>query len=479
MACGKMALVQKFPSQYTALVVSFTESYILEGRKKDENCMPMGKPQVQRKQLYPGQAFLPRRKREREMRRKSFRNHFPLALPFLFVFFVAPLSFAAPDQALLARAKQLQDDLLQDLQTLVNLDSPSGYGAGSEKIMMVLSEMLRTQGGKVEILAVPKGAGYNLIATFPGTGKGRILLMAHSDTVFKVGTAAERPFKIANGKAYGPGVADDKGGIVAGLYAIKLLQERGFKDYRSITFLINCDEEISSPSSRELIKNLARENDYAICLEGGRQNDGLVNWRKGTGRIVVEIKGRASHAGSAPENGVNALMELAHQVLQLRKLEDKERKTTINFTVFQSGDKLNVIPDHAVARADMRALYQEEFVRVERAGLEMVKNKLNPESEVKFTLTTGTPPFPPNDKTEALIAKAKSVYQEIGRSLKVAGSGGASDGNYTALMGTGTIDSMGLVGGKGHTADEYIDIDKIPPRLYLLTRMLMELGLPK
>jgi glutamate carboxypeptidase len=410
---------------------------------------------------------------------KSKRKfHFSLSL-LLFFFSLTTISFAAPDPALLARAKHLQDDLLQDLETLVNIDSPSGYGAGSEKIMLVLSEKLRTLGGKVEILAVPKGAGHNLIATFPGTGKGRILLLAHSDTVFKVGTVAERPFKIANGKAYGPGVADDKGGIVAGLYAIKLLKERGFRDYALITFLINCDEEIGSPSSRELIKNLAREHDSAICLEGGRQNDGVVNWRKGTGRVVVEVKGRASHAGSAPESGVNALMELAHQVLQLKKLEDKEKKTTLNFTVFQAGDKLNVIPDYAVARADMRALYPEDFARVEKTGLEIIKNKLNPESEVKLTLTAGRPAFPPNEKTDALIAKARGIYQEIGRSLKVIGSGGASDGNYTALMGTATIDAMGLVGGKGHTADEYIDIDKIPPRLYLLTRMLMELGAQK
>jgi len=413
------------------------------------------------------------------MRRMRFRTHFSFALSCFFVVFLAALSFAASDQALLTRAKQLKEDLLQDLETLVNIESPSGYGAGSEKIMILLSEKLRTLGGKVEILAVPKGAGYNLIATFPGTGKGRILLMAHSDTVFKVGTAAERPFRISNGRAYGPGVADDKGGILAGLYAIKLLQERGFRDYALITFLINCDEEIGSPSSRELIKNLAREHDYAICLEGGRQDDGVVNWRKGTGRIVVEAKGRASHAGSSPESGVNALMELAHQVLQLKKLEDKEKKTTLNFTVFQSGDKLNVIPDSAVARADMRALYPQEFARVEKAGLEIIKNKLYPESDVKFTLSIGRPAFPPNDKTEALIAKARSIYQEIGRSLKVTGSGGASDGNYTVFMGTATIDSMGLVGGKGHTADEYIDIDKIPPRLYLLTRMLMELGAQK
>jgi len=413
------------------------------------------------------------------MIKTRFKTYFRLALALLLVFSLAAISYAAPGQGLLTRAKQLQEDLLQDLETLVNIDSPSGYGAGSEKIMMILSEKLRTLGGKVEILAVPKGAGYNLLAAFPGTGKGRILLLAHSDTVFKVGTATERPLRITHGRACGPGVADDKGGLVAGLYAIKLLRERGFKDYGLITFLINCDEEIGSPSSRELIKNLAREHDYVICLEGGRQNDGLVNWRKGTARVVVEVKGRASHAGSAPESGVNALMELAHQVLQLKKLEDKEKKTTVNFSVFQSGDKLNVIPDYAVARADMRVLYPEEFARVEKSGLEIIKNKLYPESDVKFTLTMGRPAFPPNDKTEALITKAKSIYQEIGRSLKVIGSGGASDANDTVLIGTPTIDSMGLVGGKGHTAEEYIDIDKIPPRLYLLTRMVMELGAQK
>ncbi len=413
------------------------------------------------------------------MVRKVPKPLFLLVLSLLLVLVLATFSSATSDQALLTRAKQVQEDLLQDLETLVNIDSPSGYGAGSERIMLVLSEKLRTLGGKVEILAVPKGAGYNLIAAFPGTGRAKILLLAHSDTVFKVGTAAEHSFKVTQGRAYGPGVADDKGGIVAGLYALKLLQERGFKDYAGITFLINCDEEIGSPSSREVIKSLAREHDYVICLEGGRQNDGLVSWRKGTARVVVEVKGRASHAGSAPEGGVNALMELAHQVLQLKKLEDKEKKTTMNFTQFQAGDKLNVIPDSAVARADVRALYSEEFSRVQKSGLEIIKNRLYPESEVKFTLTMGRPPFPPNEKTDALIARAKSIYQEIGRSLKVNGSGGASDANDTVSVGTPTIDSMGLVGGKGHSPDEYIDIDKIPPRLYLLTRMLMELGVQR
>ena len=234
------------------------------------------------------------------------------------------IAWAAPDPVLLDRANQVKEELLKDLEILVNIDSPADYGPGLEKIKDILFDKLRNLGADVEIFSAPK-AGHNIVATFKGTGEGKILLMAHADTVFKPGTAAQRPFEISEGKAYGPGVVDDKGSILTGLYALKLLKEIGFQDYARITFLINCDEEVGSPSSRDLIKKLAREHDYAICLEGGKEGDGLVNWRKGAARITVEVKGRASHAGNAPENGANALVELAHQVLQLRTLENKKR----------------------------------------------------------------------------------------------------------------------------------------------------------
>jgi len=415
------------------------------------------------------------------MVRKRFREKnlwFISGLALLICFLSTAKVIAAPDPALLDRASQVQEEVLKDLETLVNIDSPADHAPGLEKIKDILSDKLKKLGADIEIFPAPK-AGYNIVATFKGTGKGKILLLAHADTVFKTGTAAERPFKISDGKAYGPGVIDDKGSILTGLYALKILKERGFRDYARITFLINCDEEVGSPSSRGLIMKLAQGHDYAICLEGGKEGDGLVNWRKGTARVTVEVKGRASHAGSAPEKGANALVELAHQVLQLRTLENKEKGTTINFTVFHSGDKTNVIPDSAIARADMRTHYPEEIERVKQSGLEMIKNKLVPDTQVKFSLTAGRPAFPKNDKTEALIARARGIYGEIGLHLNVGGGGGGTDGNYTALVGTATIDSMGFVGGQGHTADEYMNIDSIPPRLYLLTRMLMELGSQK
>ncbi len=414
------------------------------------------------------------------MVRKTVRK-MPWVYCLLALLILSPYStigWAAPDPVLLDRANQVKEELLKDLEILVNIDSPADYAPGLEKIKDILFDKLGNLGADVEIFPAPK-AGHNIVATFKGTGEGKILLMAHADTVFKPGTVAERPFKISNGKAYGPGVVDDKGSILTGLYALKFLKEIGFQDYARITFLIDCDEEVGSPSSRDLIKKLAREHDYAICLEGGKEGDGLVNWRKGAARITVEVRGRASHAGNAPENGANALVELAHQVLQLRTLENKKKGTTINFTIFHSGDKANVIPDMAIARADMRTLYPEEIERVRKAGLGMIKIKLVPGTTVELSVTAGRPAFPKNDKTEALIARAQDIYGEIGLTLKVGGSGGGTDGNYTAVVGAATIDSMGFVGGKGHTADEYMNIDSIPPRLYLLTRMLMVLGSQK
>lgn len=384
-------------------------------------------------------------------------------------------AFAATDTALLEKAKGVESLVLADLAQLVNIDSPADHAAGLNQIQGILTAKLKTMGAEIRTVPSPRGS-YNIVATFTGTGTGRLFLMAHVDTVFKVGTAAERPFRIQGDRAYGPGVIDDKGPVLTGLYAIKLLQDRGFKDYAKITYLINVDEEIGSPSSKELIKELAKQHDYAICLEGGRSNDGVVSFRKGISYLQIEAAGRASHAGNAPEKGVNALLELVEQIPALARLANPEKGTTVSFTVFQSGDKTNVIPDKAMAKADIRVLLPEEMDRLEKEAAEVVTHKLLPESQIKLTIVRGRPPFPKNAATDALIEKAQSVYQEIGKTLTVAGSGGGSDGNYTAAVGTPTLDSLGFVGGGGHGVDEYLEIKSIAPRLYLLSRLLMDLG---
>jgi glutamate carboxypeptidase len=329
----------------------------------------------------------------------------------------------------------------------------------------------------IEIMSAKPAVGDNIVATLTGTGKGRILLMAHTDTVFAKGTAAARPFRITEGRAYGPGVSDDKGGIVAAVHVLKILRDLNFKDYARITVLLNTNEETGSRGTRALIEKLAKEHDVSLNLEAGRAGDGIVIWRKGSARLTIEVKGRAAHAGGSPEAGRNAAMELANQVLQVAKLGNPEKQTTVNVTVLQSGDRSNVIPDLAVAQADVRALVSEEFDRVEREAAAIARNnKLIPDTEVTATLVRSFPIMPQNAQTDALARMAQSIYGELGKTLKLEGSGGAADSSFAAGVFKPALDGLGIIGGNAHTDREYAEIASIPPRFYLLTRMVMELG---
>ncbi|MGH8394185.1 MAG: glutamate carboxypeptidase, partial [Pseudomonas sp.] len=296
--------------------------------------------------------------------------------------FAMPAFSAEPHKQIQADSEQYKADALKLLERLVNIDSGSGYEPGLTQVRDIAVDELKQLGFSIQL--VPDAAAHNshVIATLKGTGKARILLMAHMDTVFKEGSAAARPFHIKDGRAYGPGVMDDKGGIVAGIYALKVLKNQGFKDYAQITFLLDASEETGTDGASELIRNTAKGHDVTLNLEPGRPADGLVVWRKGSATAVVEVKGKAAHAGVAPELGRNAAMEAAHQILQLGKLGDAEKKTTINFTVINSGDRVNVIPDQATAKADVRAALPEEFDRIEKDLARVSANKLIPETEV-------------------------------------------------------------------------------------------------
>lgn len=389
---------------------------------------------------------------------------------------LATQAIAEPHPQVQNDAQQYQGDALKLLERLVNIDSGSGYEAGLNQVSDIAIAELKKLGASIE--KVPNGAagGSHVLATLKGTGKARILLMAHMDTVFKEGTAAERPFRIQDGRAYGPGVMDDKGGIVAGIYALKVLDNLKFKDYAQITFLLDASEETGSEIATDLIKKTAKAHDVTLNLEPGRPADGLVVWRKGSATALVEVKGKAAHAGVAPELGRNAAMEAAHQILQLGKLGDEEKKTTINFTVLKAGDRTNVIPDQALAKADVRAAVPEEFDRIEKDLARVSANKLIADTEVKTTLQRGLPPMPQTEKSDALVAMAQGIYGELGRKLTIEGSGGAADSSLSAGVGTPTLDGFGIVGGNIHTPEEYAEVESVAPRIYLLARMIMELS---
>jgi glutamate carboxypeptidase len=387
---------------------------------------------------------------------------------------IAPAAEA--NKPILDSAERQQPGAIKLWERLVNIDSGTGDMEGVNAVGAVAVEELKKHGAAIEIVPALPAFGDNIVASLSGSGKGKILLIAHMDTVFKKGDAAARPFRIEGGHAYGPGVSDDKAGIVVALSVLKILDDLKFKDYARLTLMLNTNEETGSRGSRALIEKLAREHDVTLNLEAGRVGDGITIWRKGSGTINVEVKGRASHAGGAPELGRNAAMELAHQMLQLVKLANADKGTTINFTIVKSGDRKNVIPDYAVADADIRALVSEEFDRVERELPQVAKSKLIPDTEVTTTLTRTFPIMPQNAQTDTLAAMAQRVYSEIGKTLTLGGSGGAADSSLSAGVFKPTLDGLSLVGGNAHTDREFAVVDNMVPRFYLLTRMIMELG---
>ena len=383
---------------------------------------------------------------------------------------------AEPYQPVYEKAEQSKDDALKLLERLVNIDSGTGDEQGLQQVSAIVIEELKKLGAQVDTYPATPAVGNNIVATLRGSGKVKILLMAHMDTVFKAGAAKARPFYIKDKRAYGPGVMDDKGGVVAGLYALKILQQLHFTDYGQITFLLNTNEETGSSGSRALIEKIAKQHDVTLNLEPGRPADGLVVWRKGSGTAEVDVIGKAAHAGVAPESGRNAAMEVAHQVLQLGQLGNPNKQTTVNFTVINAGGSKNVIPDHATAFADVRVAVPEEFDRVEQDLAKVAQNKLIPDTQVSTKLTRGFPPMPKNPQSDALAAKAQAIYAELGRTLTLEGSGGAADASLSAGVGTPTLDGFGIVGGGIHTPEEYAEVDSVVPRFYLLTRMLMDLS---
>ena len=385
---------------------------------------------------------------------KLFRKAIPTVIAvFLALAVFAPgvMAAATPDAGILQKCEEHKAAVVNDLESFVNIDSGSTYEPGLQKFQGLLIERLKELGAEVEYTPVNKPqAGYNIKATFRGTGKGTALILAHADTVFVAGTAEQRPFSTDGTKAYGPGVSDEKGGLTLALHALAILKESGFQDYDRITFLINPDEEKGSMESRDLIMQNAKEHKYALCVEPGIPGDYVMNWRKGIGRLTMTVTGRNAHAGIEPEKGRNATVELAHQILQLSKLGDPAKMTTVNWTLLdKTKTPLNVIPDSAWAQADIRVMYPEEFDRVLNDAKKIAANHLIPDTKVELDLFKGRPPFSKNDKTEKLVARLQNIYSsELGLKLGIQGSGGGSDANYAAIAGAIAVDGLGTVGGQ-------------------------------
>ncbi|CAN7305666.1 M20/M25/M40 family metallo-hydrolase [Variovorax paradoxus] len=404
-------------------------------------------------------------------------------------------AFAAPDARIASLAAKEKPALLETLKELVSIESGSRDLEGLEKISDLIAAKFKAMGGEVELVDTsaeayrmedtPEKIGRAVRATFKGTGKKKIMLIAHMDTVYTVGMLNKQPFRVEGDKAYGLGIADDKQGVAVITHTVAMLQALKFKDYGTLTVLINGDEEISSPGARALITRLGGEHDAVLSFEGASvKEDKLSLATAGIASVTLNVTGKASHAGSAPELGVNALYELSHQILQMRDLSDPATGLKMNWTISKSGTNRNVIPASATAGADVRVLKVSDYDRIEQQVQERVKKQLIPEAKVEMKFERRRPPLEATDASLALAKHAQQIYKdELGRPLgaddKVAGGG--TDAAFAALKTKApVVERFGLQGFGAHSADaEYVLVDSIEPRLYLATRMVMDLSRSK
>jgi glutamate carboxypeptidase len=364
------------------------------------------------------------------------------------------------------------------LKQIVNIDSGTGDVEGGAKVQAVLRAQLLQLGAEVRSEpAEAPGLPDNLVAVFHGTGKGKILIIAHVDTVFGPGTAATRPFSMDKERAHGPGVGDEKAGVVNAVTALKILHDIGFKNFATITLLLDDSEERGSPGSTQLIRRLAREHDVEFNMEPGDPPDALTVWRKGSSSIHILVKGRAAHAGMAPQDGRNAAVELLHQLSALQgAFPISGNGITVNVTILRAGERNNIIPDQAEAILNVRYRKAADFDEVLGKIEAGARNIQVPDTSVSVTHDPAFPPLTENPQIDALAARARRIYAEIGRTVELSGNGGASESALAMSEGTPALDGLGYVGGDFHTDHEWIDLNSVTPRLYLFTRLLMDLG---
>jgi glutamate carboxypeptidase len=394
------------------------------------------------------------------------------------VLIVLPAAAAAPkrNEKIYAAVQANRAGFLDLLAQIVNIDSGTGDVAGGAKVTALLSDRLKALGAETRYeTAEAPGLPDNLVAVFHGTGKGRILIIAHADTVFDPGTVAGRPFKIDGDRAHGPGVGDEKAGVVSAIMALKILHDTGFKNFATITLLVETSEERGSIGTNRLIRTLAAQHDVEFNMEPGDPPDALTVWRKGSTVVTIHVKGRAAHAGMAPQDGRNAATGLIHQLDRIAGIVPVSGDgPTLNLTMMNAGERSNIIPDNAQAQLSFRFRQPEEREQI----LAKLKAAMEPtlDTQVSVSVGVGYPPLIETPDVDALADRAGKIYAELGLGLARSGNGGASESALAQSVGTPALDGLGLVGGDFHTDHEWIDLTSLEPRLYLITRLLMETG---
>jgi glutamate carboxypeptidase len=401
----------------------------------------------------------------------------------------APLLNAQVDE-LWTRARQERAAYLDTLRELVSIESGSRDVEGLDRAATLIANRFRALGGQVELVAAgadtykmedtPAQIGKSVVATFKGSGAKRILLLAHMDTVYQRGMAASQPYRVEGDRAYGLGIADDKSGVALAIHAVAILKALGNQQYATLTVLINADEEISSPGSRNLITRLGSEHDAVFSCEGAGTDDRVRLTTSGNGAVLLKVQGRAAHAGAAPEDGRNALYELAHHILQTRDLSERSTGMTLNWTIANAGGTRNIIPASASATGDARVTRVRDWDTLEARLRERITKTLIPDTKVSLVVERRRPPLEATPASRALANYATSIYGVTGRYLGIAevSGGGGTDAAFAALKTRApVIEGFGPIGFGAHSDErEFIDLRSVEPRLYLLARLIIDAG---
>ncbi|WP_165251122.1 M20 family metallopeptidase [Paludisphaera soli] len=362
---------------------------------------------------------------------------------------------------------------LAELKGLVEHESPSGDKGRLDLLAGTIAERWAGLGGAVERVANDSG-GDHLVGRFFAEAPGRAaLVVGHFDTVWPVGTIGRLPFRREGDRLYGPGVYDMKTSLILVAAVLEAFAAHGLAPARPITLLFTSDEEVGSKTSRRLIEALARESAHALILEPPLADRSLKTARKGVGRFTLTVDGKAAHAGVAPELGANAIVELAHQVLKIVALNDPAAGTTLNVGLVAGGTTPNVVPARATAEIDARAVTIAGAEAVERAMLGLTA--VTPGTRVTVEGGFNRPPMERSPGVAHLFAKARKLGEGLGLALTEGSTGGGSDGNFTAAVGTPTLDGLGAHGGGAHADDEHVAIESIPERAALLAALLLEI----
>ncbi|MCB9450809.1 MAG: M20 family metallopeptidase [Anaerolineaceae bacterium] len=374
---------------------------------------------------------------------------------------------------LLTYFQSQRDQMVDFLTTLINFETPTTDKAHVDKIGDFLAAEFERLGAAVTRIPQTE-VGDFLLAKWNADAPGKpLMFLIHQDTVWPLGTLAKRPPTIdADGKLFGPGAVDMKGGITIATWSIRGLVERGELPNRPIWILATSDEEVGSIHSEQVIRDTAAQCGLVMVMEPATKEEALKTWRKGVGTYHLSIEGRASHAGNAPEQGINAVVELAQQIMAINALNDLRNGTSVSVTVVKGGIASNVIPDHAEAEIDVRTMTDQAW-----AGIQEKLNALQsfvPGSTLHIEAHHARGPMEHNEQMVRTYAQCKAIGERYGLSIHEDGSGGGSDGNFTAHMGIPTLDGLGPQGDGLHALHEHVVINSLPRRATLLAAMLKE-----